>query len=88
MITCYGFGSEKSVSKYKTTKNVRFYANPKKVINIFGEPEKLFITKQKEISYLYWSKGIEFVFEEDKVVVINIFKPVFPNFKKPNNPSK
>ncbi len=75
MLTSYGFGSEKTIKKYKTDKKVGFNDDPKKVIKIYGEPEKI-VTLTDEIDYIYWSKGIEFVIEENKVTVIYIFKPI------------
>jgi len=76
MITSYGFGSEKKISSYKTLKNVAFYDTKDKVKKVFGEPEKIMAFKNNESSFIYWSQGIEFVFEEDELVVINVFKPL------------
>ncbi len=76
MITSYGFGSEKAISKYKIQKKLGFYDNQKKVIKLYGEPDKKIILKTNEIDYIYCSKGIEFIFEDDQLVVINIFKPI------------
>ena len=47
---------------------------------VFGEPEKI-VTLKDEVDYIYWSKGIEFVFEEDQIVVICIFKPIINMIK-------
>ena len=81
MLTSYGFGSEKTVAKYKTQKHIGFYVDQKKVVKAYGEPEKI-IALKNEIDYIYWSKGIEFVFEDEQVAVIYIFKPIENPIKK------
>ena len=67
---------QKTIAKYKTKNHIGFLSAKSKVIKAFGEPEKTVELKDNEIDFIYWSKGIEFVFEDDQVVVINIFKPI------------
>ena len=76
VLTSYGFNSDKAIAKYKTKNHIGFLSAKSKVIKAFGEPEKTVELKDNEIDFIYWSKGIEFVLEDDQVVVINIFKPI------------
>jgi len=80
VLTSYGFSSDKTIAKYKTKNHVGFLSSKTKVIKAFGEPDKT-IELKNEVDFIYWSKGIEFVFEDDQVVVINIFKPIDKSFK-------
>lgn len=76
VLTSYGFTSDKTIAKYKTKNHVGFLSSKSKVIKSFGEPEKKLELKDFETDFIYFSKGIEFVFDEDQVVIINIFKPI------------
>lgn len=92
---CYiilsSYGYHGNLNNFELKGGIHYHDSVSEIIKIFGQPELKGKFKDfndegfqnADLFYEYWSKGIEFYIDDEKLTVIYLFKPVANLFSQP-----